>query len=170
MFVAGKKVARVLALGIMIMGATTIMGAPIGTHTMAEAAALPAAQAPEVEAAPVAELSPGLSFTKVAEPVELPAQVVVTGVVTPTLAGVVTLTNSGTAVLTIASIAIRGDNPGDFDILTTSCGATLDPGASCAIDVVFNPTAIDVPRSATLAVADNAASSPQTVPLAGISV
>jgi hypothetical protein len=45
MFVAGKKAARVLALGIAIMGAATIMGAPMGRHTRAEAAA-PAAAVP----------------------------------------------------------------------------------------------------------------------------
>ena len=45
MFLAGKKVARVLALGIAIMGATTIIGAPIGTHTVAEAAKKPTAAA-----------------------------------------------------------------------------------------------------------------------------
>ena len=46
MFVASKKGARALALGIAIMGAGTILGTPLGTHTVAEAARKPAAAAP----------------------------------------------------------------------------------------------------------------------------
>jgi hypothetical protein len=81
----------------------------------------------------------------------------------------VTLTNSGTAVLTIASIAIAGANPGDFAIAVRTCGGTLAPAASCTVDVTFRPTARKT-RSATLAIADNAAGSPHSVALTGTGV
>jgi chitodextrinase len=78
----------------------------------------------------------------------------------------VTLTNAGSAVLTMASIAISGANPGDFAIAAKTCGATLAPAASCTVDVTFTPTARKT-RSGTLAIADNAAGSPQSVALTG---
>ncbi len=79
-----------------------------------------------------------------------------------------TLTNSGNAALTIASIGLGGANAGDF-AQTNACPlgpATLAAGASCAISVTFTPAASGS-RTATLAVADDAAGSPHTVALTG---
>jgi len=78
----------------------------------------------------------------------------------------VTLKNTGTASLTITAIAITGTNSADF-AQTHTCGSSLAAGASCTISVTFKPTASGS-RSAALSVTDNAAGSPQTVPLSGL--
>ena len=80
----------------------------------------------------------------------------------------VTLTNTGNAPLTISSIGMAGANPGDF-AQTNTCptgASTLAAGASCTISVTFAPTAAGT-RTASVALADNAAGSPQTVGLTG---
>jgi Abnormal spindle-like microcephaly-assoc'd, ASPM-SPD-2-Hydin len=80
----------------------------------------------------------------------------------------VTLTNVGATALTINSLGDTGTNAGDFS-QTTNCPlspSTLAAGAQCTINVTFKPTAIGT-RTASLTVADNAADSPQTVPLSG---
>jgi subtilase family serine protease len=76
----------------------------------------------------------------------------------------VNVTNSGTATLDITSIK----NTGDFaqEIVPSSCGSTLAPGKTCHIEMTFTPTATGA-RTGTLTITDNAAGSPQTVPLAG---
>jgi hypothetical protein len=75
----------------------------------------------------------------------------------------ITLTNSGTAALKISGIALNGSGSGLFSD-TSTCGATLASGASCAIGVTFSP---NTPGSyvASVMVTDNAADSPQSVPL-----
>jgi len=78
----------------------------------------------------------------------------------------VTLTNAGTTSLTITAIAITGTNPADF-AQTHTCGSSLAAAASCTISITFKPTASGS-RSAALSVTDNAAGSPQTVPLSGL--
>jgi hypothetical protein len=77
----------------------------------------------------------------------------------------VTLTNNGNAALTISVVAVTGANSGDFS-QTNNCGTSLAPAGSCSINVVFMPTAAGS-RSASLAIADNAGGSPQTVTLSG---
>jgi YVTN family beta-propeller protein len=80
----------------------------------------------------------------------------------------VTLTNSGSAALTITSIGFAGTNASEFT-QNNNCGTALAAGASCTINVTFTPTANGGSGSATasLSVTDNAAGSPQTVPIAG---
>jgi hypothetical protein len=73
----------------------------------------------------------------------------------------VTLTNSGAGPLTITSIATTGDYS-----QTNTCGTSVAAGANCAINVVFNPTATGT-RHGTVAVTDNATTSPQSVNLTG---
>jgi hypothetical protein len=73
----------------------------------------------------------------------------------------VTLTNSGTGALTISSITAGGDF-----MQTNNCGTSVAAGSSCTISVVFTATAIGT-RSGTLTISDDAAGSPQTVPLSG---
>jgi hypothetical protein len=75
----------------------------------------------------------------------------------------VTLTSAGTANLVLSSIAIAGANKGDF-AQTNNCPATLTPGKKCIVNVTFTPSQLGS-RSASLAFTDNAAGSPQTVPL-----
>ncbi|HLX83875.1 MAG TPA: choice-of-anchor D domain-containing protein [Terriglobales bacterium] len=79
----------------------------------------------------------------------------------------VTLTNSGTATLNIASIAISGD----FALVTSTkpCGSTLAAGASCKIKATFTPTQVGA-RTGAITITDNAANSPQSVPLSGTGV
>lgn len=89
-------------------------------------------------------------------------------ITTSSSAQTVTLTNSGTASLTISSIAVTGANSGDFS-QTNTCPAsssTLAVGANCAISVTFKPTATGN-RAASVAIVDDAASSPQSVSLTG---
>lgn len=76
----------------------------------------------------------------------------------------VTLTNTGTATLNISSIATSGD----FNQTTSTkpCGSTLAAGKNCSIKVTFTPTQLGT-RTGSLTITDNAAGSPQTVPLSG---
>jgi hypothetical protein len=76
----------------------------------------------------------------------------------------VTVTNSGNATLNIASITVSGD----FAKVTSTkpCGSTLAAGANCIIRVTFTPTQLGL-RTGNITITDNAANSPQTVPLSG---
>jgi hypothetical protein len=84
---------------------------------------------------------------------------------TTSAAKIITLTNIGTTALTITGIAITGAAAGDFS-QTHTCGASLGVGASCTINVQFKPT-VTGNRSAAVRVTDNAAGSPQQVPVSG---
>jgi Abnormal spindle-like microcephaly-assoc'd, ASPM-SPD-2-Hydin len=77
----------------------------------------------------------------------------------------VTLTNSGTGTLTIASVSITGADSGDFS-QTNTCPGSLAAGNACSITVTFTPTEGGT-RTASVSVTDNAAGSPQQVPLTG---
>jgi FG-GAP-like repeat/Abnormal spindle-like microcephaly-assoc'd, ASPM-SPD-2-Hydin/FG-GAP repeat len=74
----------------------------------------------------------------------------------------VTLTNTGNAALTITSMAA----PSGFT-QTNTCGARVEAGASCSIQVTFTPTAAGT-ASASLMMADNAPGSPHAMTLTGI--
>lgn len=91
------------------------------------------------------------SFTFGAEPVG-----------TPGPAQTLTLTNTGDADLNIVSIVIVGP---DFSQSNT-CGNSVAAGASCAIDIIFDPIAFGT-RTGSMAITSNAGNSPQTVKLAG---
>src|SRR3954454_3727316 len=79
----------------------------------------------------------------------------------------ITVSNSGTGSLFINSAATRGANPLDFTQVSDGCsGLTLAPGSGCSVSVTFSPTGTGA-RSATFILTDNAASSPQTVPISG---
>jgi hypothetical protein len=77
----------------------------------------------------------------------------------------VTLTNTGNAVMTMSSIMLGGTNPADFGE-TNNCGATLAVNAYCTISVTFTP-ATATGYSASVAITDNAAGSPQSIGLTG---
>jgi len=76
-------------------------------------------------------------------------------------AQLLTLQNTGDATLTIAGIVVSGDFA-----QTTTCGATLAPGASCAINVTFTPT-VAGPRTGSVVVTSDGAGSPSTAALSG---
>jgi len=77
---------------------------------------------------------------------------------------VVTFTDTGHEDLDISRISISSD----FSE-TNTCGSDVFAGKSCTVSVIFTPTAPG-PRPGTLTITDNAANSPQTVPLSGIGV
>jgi len=78
----------------------------------------------------------------------------------------VTLTNTGNAALSISGIAISGTDSSDFT-QTNNCGSSVNPGANCAVSVVFTPTA-GGSLAANLQFTDNAPGSPQNVVLSGV--
>jgi hypothetical protein len=79
----------------------------------------------------------------------------------------VTVTNTGTAPLTLGSISVTGANRTDF-AQSSTCGTSLAQSSSCTISVTFTPSAAGT-RSAAIAIADNAAGAPHSVPLSGTS-
>src|SRR2546423_8000058 len=79
----------------------------------------------------------------------------------------ITVTNTGNAGLFINSAATRRADPLDFTQVSDGCsGLTLPAGTSCSVSITFSPTASGT-RSATFTLTDNAANSPQTVPITG---
>ena len=74
------------------------------------------------------------------------------------------MANTGTATLNISNIAVSGD----FALVTSTkpCGSTLAAGANCKISATFTPTQLGA-RTGNITITDNAANSPQTVPLTG---
>ena len=77
----------------------------------------------------------------------------------------ITLKNYGTVTLAISSFGFSGADPGDF-AQTQTCGSSLAPGASCAINITFKPTQPGS-RTAMLTITDNSPGSPQNANLAG---
>jgi hypothetical protein len=84
---------------------------------------------------------------------------------TTSAAKIITLTNIATTALSITGITVTGTGAGDY-LQTHTCGASLAAGASCTISVQFKPTVTGA-RSAVVKVTDNAAGSPQQVPVSG---
>ena len=79
----------------------------------------------------------------------------------------VTLTNNGGVPLTLAGVAATGDfaiAPG-----SNNCPASLAPAAACTVGIVFSPT-LAGSRTGTVTFIDNAANSPQGLPLAGFGI
>jgi hypothetical protein len=83
-----------------------------------------------------------------------------------TAARVVTVKNSGTATLKLTSETLTGTNSSSFLISAKTCTTSLAAAASCTISVEFKPAAAGALK-ASLSIADNAASSPQSVALSG---
>ena len=78
----------------------------------------------------------------------------------------VAVANVGDASLFVNSAALAG-NTLDFTIVNDGCsGLTLAPGTSCSMAITFSPTTTGT-RTAALNVTDNAAGSPQSVPITG---
>lgn len=78
----------------------------------------------------------------------------------------VVLTNTGADVLNISSLSITGPNAADFSE-THNCASTVGAGHSCNVNVTYTASTAN-PESASLQLTDNAAGSPQTVPLTGV--
>ena len=79
---------------------------------------------------------------------------------------VLTITNTGSAAVTVSSYTFSGTNASEFLIQGKTCGTSLAGGASCTLTIGFKPTVAGA-ASANLVATDNAAGSPQSVPLSG---
>jgi hypothetical protein len=78
----------------------------------------------------------------------------------------ITVTNSGGAALHFSSVTLSGTNASDFSI-SNGCTASAYPlNTACTVGLTFTPSATGV-RTATLAIADDAPNSPQTVAVSG---
>jgi hypothetical protein len=77
----------------------------------------------------------------------------------------ITLNNTGNQPLTISAKSISGTNAADFSEMD-NCPASLAAGANCTFNITFTASA-NVAETAQLNVTDNAAASPQAVPLSG---
>ena len=75
-----------------------------------------------------------------------------------------TVRNDGNVATAVA--ALEGTNAADFSITSNSCGAALQPGASCAITVAFGPKTRSGARSARLTVGA-ASGAPVSVSVSG---
>ena len=78
----------------------------------------------------------------------------------------VTIANVGVSPLTVTGVVFAGADAGDFLVGSSSCGGPVLAGQSCAITVRFVPEA-QGPRSASLQIISNDATSPTTVALTG---
>lgn len=76
------------------------------------------------------------------------------------------ITNSGSATLHIASVAVGGNNVGDFTTTTTACGGAINAKATCSISITFSPLAAGQ-RTETITISDDAPDSPQVIDVAG---
>jgi hypothetical protein len=72
-----------------------------------------------------------------------------------------TLKNTGNAVMNISNIVPSGDF-----VQTNNCGSSVQPGASCTLNVSFKPTANGT-RTGAVTITDNAPGSPQQLLLIG---
>ncbi|MFL6175386.1 MAG: choice-of-anchor D domain-containing protein [Ornithinibacter sp.] len=79
----------------------------------------------------------------------------------------VTVTNSGTAPLSVTTVAVQGPDAAMFSTTFDTCsGKVVAVGATCRVDVDFNPQAVGA-DSADLVVSSNDAASPLHVALTG---
>jgi hypothetical protein len=84
----------------------------------------------------------------------------------------VTVANTGTAPLTITGAIVSGTGAGAFGVSTAGGGEcagtnpTVPVGSTCIITITFSPTSTGA-FAATLTISDNAANSPQTIPIQG---
>ena len=79
----------------------------------------------------------------------------------------VTITNTGDAAMTISNMLIaivKGGNSNEF-VTVNLCPKSLAAGKSCTMTVTFVAGPYYTPQTANLMINDNAAGSPQTVPL-----
>jgi len=77
----------------------------------------------------------------------------------------VTVTNSSAVPVILSGITITGANTSSFSE-TNNCGTSLAAGSHCTISVTLSPSAAGL-LSAKISVTDDAAASPQSVPLSG---
>ncbi|HLX84070.1 MAG TPA: choice-of-anchor D domain-containing protein [Terriglobales bacterium] len=147
---AADDVGGYFGWSVAVDGTTAIVGAPahaVGSNQLQGAAYV---FVPSVSTVSISPTS--LSFGNVA-------------INSTSAAKTVTLKNSGSTTLDISSITASTH----FAVSSNTCGATLASGKTCKISVTFTPTQLG-PLTGTLSFTDNAAGSPQTVPLSGAGI
>lgn len=72
----------------------------------------------------------------------------------PSAPQTVTVTNSGAAAIANIGLQITGPAAANYSIPTTTCGALLNSGSSCTVQIVFTPAATG-PIAATLAISSS---------------
>lgn len=77
-----------------------------------------------------------------------------------------TLTNNSSSNIAITGISISGTNTSDYS-KTSTCGANLAGGGSCAVNLMFTPAQIG-PRTAMVQISDNTVGSPHSFSLNGL--
>jgi hypothetical protein len=77
-----------------------------------------------------------------------------------------TLINNSSSNVAITGITISGTNASDYS-RTSSCGANLAGGGSCAVNLVFTPAQIG-PSTALVQISDDTAGSPHSFSLNGL--
>ena len=153
----GASLAANASCTVSVTFKPTASGTPTGAITLTDNAAS-SPQAVSLTGTAVATAVPVVSLS----PSSLPFASQTVG--TTSGAQSVTVTNTGTAALTLSSISASGDYA-----QTNTCGSALAVNATCTISVTFKPTASGT-RTGSVTLADNAASSPQAVSLAGTAV
>jgi hypothetical protein len=78
----------------------------------------------------------------------------------------VTLSNAGGSPLAISGIALGGAHAPHFTV-SDNCGAGLNPGASCAINVTTRPTEVGA-CAASLTIAHNGSANSSTIAISGM--
>ncbi len=114
--------------------------------------------------------APGAGIAGAGSVVVSPANLVFANQVSPPItfgSQTVTIQDTGTTVLNISSISVTGANGPEFSV-NNNCPPTLQPSTFCQVTVGFTPGGTGI-RSASLVVNTSASSSPQTVPLSGVS-
>src|SRR5919198_6504368 len=145
----GIRRVRTTFLVFAALTALTMPGAAAGDHGSGGGGGAP----------PPPTTAPAVTFT----PTSLTFAAQAIGTTSPPQS--ITVANTGNASLFINSAAVP--NTLDFTEVGDSCsGLTLTAGASCGVSINFSPTASGT-RSAAFTLTDNAAGSPQTVPLSG---
>jgi hypothetical protein len=85
----------------------------------------------------------------------------------PTGVQSVTLTNTGKVPVSVGTVTLGGADADEFATLSDGCGGhDIPAGGSCAVKLVFTPTAAG-PRNASLRLADDSSDGPHTVVLTG---
>jgi hypothetical protein len=80
------------------------------------------------------------------------------------------LTNVGNGALVISTVTLAGLNAGDFIKNGDTCsGATLAPGLSCTVGIIFRPFTVGN-KTASLLINDNAPGSPREIVLTGVGI
>jgi hypothetical protein len=148
----GSTLAASTACALSITFTPTATGIRSGTLSITDSAGTQTAQLTGTGNAPATDALSPLALT-------FPTQQITTASGPQT----VTLANAGGVPLTLIAASVT---PGDFAV-TNACGASLAARSSCALSVIFTPTATGA-RTATLTVTDQFRS--QTVALTGTGI